>query len=139
MASTSVGPNYILDKTFTVATGETITGYQVVRGAAAGTCEVAITDAEPLLGVAQCDPNSDTTYTAGELVRVRMMGLSKVQCAAAVTVYTRVHPIGLGLVDDADPGTAADYFLGIAMEAGAALFDIITVDLTSKNTQYFTS
>jgi len=139
MGSTAVGPNYLLDKTFLVATGTTITGYQVVRGAAAGTCELATADDEPLLGVAQCDPNSDTTYVAGEAVRVRMMGLSKVQCAAAVTVYTRVHPIGLGLVDDGNPGTAADYFLGIAMEAGTNLFDVITVDLTSKNTQYFTS
>jgi len=42
-------------------------------------------------------------------------------------------------MDDAAPGSAADYFLGIALEAATALFDIITVDLTSKNTQYFTS
>ena len=139
MAATSVGPNYILDKTWLVATGNTITGYQVVRGAAAGTCEIATDDSEPYLGVAQLDPNSDTTYTAGEAVRVRMLGLSKVQVAAAVAVYTRLSVIGLGLVDDANPGTAADYFLGISMEAGGQVFDIITVDLTSKNTQYFTS
>lgn len=139
MGSTAVGPNYVLDKTFIVASGNTITGYQAIRGAAAGTCEIATDDSEPYLGVAQLDPNEGVTWTAGEIARVRMLGLSKVQCGAAVTIYTRVHSIGLGLVDDAAPDTAADYFLGIALEAGSQLFDIITVDLTSKNTQYFTT
>jgi hypothetical protein len=111
----------------------------VLVGSAAGTCAVAANDASPYLGVAQLDPNEGVTLTAGDTVRVRMNGISKVQVAAAVTIYTRVRVVALGLVDDANPGTAADYFLGIALDAGTNLFDIINVDLTSKNTQYFTS
>lgn len=139
MGSTAVGPNYVLDKTFLVASGYTITGYQAVEGVAAGTCMPADADDAPYLGVAQLDPNEGITLSAGDVVRVRMLGLTKVQCAAAVTVYNRVRVVALGLVDDANPGTAADYWLGLAMEAGSQLFDIITIDLTNKNTQYFTS
>ena len=138
MAST-VGPNYVLDKTYTIASGSTITGYQAVKGSTATTCALATDDASPYLGVAQLDPNEGVTLVAGDTVRVRMLGISKVQAAAAITAFTRVHSVGLGLMDDAAPGSAADYFLGIALEAATALFDIITVDLTSKNTQYFTS
>ena len=139
MGSTAVGPNYILDKTFEVASGQTITGYQVVKGITAGTCQYAVDDSIPYLGVAQLDPNEGVTLTAGDTVRVRMLGLSKVQAAGAIAVYARVHVIGLGLVDDGNPGAAADYWLGQAMEAATALYDIVTVDLSLKNTQYFTS
>lgn len=139
MASTSVGPNYVLDKTFTVATGYTITGYQALEGVAAGTCMPADADDAPYLGVAQLDPNEGVTLVAGDTVQVRMLGLTKVQCAAPVAVFARVRVVALGLVDDADPGAAGDYWLGLAMEAGDQLFDIITIDLTNKNTQYFTS
>jgi hypothetical protein len=139
MASTSVGPNYVLDKTFLVASGNTVTGYQAIIGSAAGTCAVATDDASPYLGVAQLDPNEGISLTAGKVVRVRMLGLTKVQVAAAVTVYNRVRVVGQGLVDDANPGAAGDYWLGLAMEAGSQLSDIITIDLTNKNTQYFTS
>jgi len=139
MASTA-GPNYVLDKTYEVATGNTITGYQIVVGSTSTTCALPSDDASPYLGVAQLDPNEGVTLTAGNTVRVRMAGISKVQAGAAVSAFARVRALGtLGLVDDANPGTAADYFLGIALEAATQLFDIITVDLTSKNTQYFTS
>jgi len=139
MGATAIGPNYILDKTFEVASGYTITGYQALEGVAAGTCMPADGDDAPYLGVSQLDPNEGVTISAGETVRVRMLGLSKVQAAAAVAVYAKVRVVALGLVDDANPGTAGDYWLGQAMEAATQLFDIITVDLTLKNTQYFTS
>jgi len=137
MSSTSVGPNYVLDKTFTVASDNTITGYQALVGSAAGTCAVATNDTSPYLGVAQLDPNEGISLAAGKIVRVRMLGLTKVQVAAAVAIYTQVRVVGQGLVDDATPGSAGDFWLGLAMEAGTQLGDIITIDLTNKNTQYF--
>lgn len=139
MAQTTVGPNYILDKTFTVATGQTITGYQVVEGVAAGTCQPAADDASPYLGVAQLDPAEGVTLSAGDTVRVRMMGISKVVAGEALAIYTQVRVLAGGLVDDATPGAAGDYYVGTALEAAAQLSDIITVDLSSKNTQYFAS
>jgi len=132
MASTSIGPNYVLDKTFTLASGNTVTGYQVVQGSAAGTCQVSVTGTSPLLGVAQLDPNEGVTLSAGDVVRVRMLGISKVQSAAAVTIYTNVRPVGQGLVDDAAAGPG-EYYLGQALSAATQLFDIIEVDLTNKN------
>lgn len=139
MAATSVGPNYILDKTFEVATGQTITGYQAVEGVAAGTCQPAADDASPYLGVAQLDPNEGVTLTAGQTVRVRMLGLTKVQVAAAVAIYAQVRVVGQGMIDDGAAGAAGDYWLGLSLEAATQLNDIITIDLTNKNTQYFTS
>lgn len=132
MASTSVGPNYVLDKTFELAAGSTITGYQVVRGSAAGTCAVAVTGANMLLGVAQLDPNEGLTLVAGDTVRVRMLGISKVQAAAAVAIYQQIRVVGQGLVDDANPGPG-EYFLGQSLSAATQLGDIIEVDLTNKN------
>lgn len=139
MSSTAIGPNYLLDKTFTVASGQTITGYQAVRGAAAGTCEVATDDTEPYLGVAQLDPNEGITLIAGQTVRVRMFGISKVQAAEAVAIYQQVRAEGLGLVNDGTPSVTGDFWLGLSMEAATALSDIIDVDLSNKNTQYFTT
>lgn len=139
MGSGSIGPNYVLDKTFEIATGYTITGYQAVVGVAAGTCMPASSDGSPYLGVAQLDPNEGVTLVAGDSVRVRMLGISKVQAAAAISVYSMVRVVALGLVDDANPGAAGDYWLGLALDAASQLCDIIDVDLTSKNCQYFTS
>ena len=141
MASTSVGPNYILDKTFLVATGYTITGYQVVaQGSTAGTCNPPANDASPFLGVAQLDPNEGVTLTAGKTVRVRMMGITKAQAGAAITTNTPVSVLGtLGLVDDITPGTVGDYWVGVALEAASQLGDIITIDLTNKNSRYAAS
>jgi len=140
MVAGSIGPNEVLDKTFKLSSGETITGYQVVRrGDNQGECEVATNDTEPYLGVAQVNPNGGVTLTADDAVRVRMAGISKVQCAAAVAADTKIAVVGQGLVDDATPGTAGDYYIGLALEAGAQLIDVITVDLANKNTQYFAS
>ena len=139
MGAGAIGPNYVLDKTFEVSSGQTITGYQAVIGVGVGTCRPAPSDASPYLGVAQLDPNEGITLTAGDVVRVRMLGLTKVQCALAVAIYQQVRVLGLGLIDDATPGTAGDFWLGLSMEAGSQVFDIITMDLTNKNTQYFTT
>lgn len=139
MAASTIGPNYVLDKTFLVASGNTITGYQVVTGAGAGQCAIATNDAGPYLGVAQLDPNEGISLTAGKTVRIRMLGISKVQVANAVGLWTQLHVVGQGLVDDTTPGVAGDFWLGLALDAATQLSDIITVDLTNKNTQYFTS
>ena len=140
MADGSTGPNYVLDKTFKLATGETITGYQVVyQHTTAGECKVATGPGTPYLGVAQLDPNDGVTLTAGDSVRVRMMGISKVQAAAAVAINGKVAVTGLGLVDDPAPYGAGSYYLGIALSAATQLYDEIEVDLSNKNSQYFTS
>lgn len=140
MGSGTIGPNYLLDKTFTLASGETITGYQVVyQHSTAGQCKVATTDGTPYLGVAQLDPNDGVTLTAGDSVRVRMMGISKVQAGNAISINGLLAVTGQGLVDDATPGTAGDYYLGLALSAATQLFDEIEVDLSNKNSQYFAS
>ena len=126
----TTGPNSVLDKTFKVATSNTITGWQtVILGTHGG--EIALPSAATnlFMGITQVNPNEGVTYTAGKYVTVRMLGISKAVAAEAISSGTRVTTTGVaGAVTD---GTAAgNTGLGIALEEAYATGDVIDVLLT---------
>jgi len=112
--------------TFKVASGQTLTGYQVVKlkdnvtQADALEIEVCTDASERPLGIAQVD--DDTTLTGGDLVTVRMLGVSKAIAGAAIDPRDTVSPGGNGLATTA---TTTDnyYYLGYALTKASQVFD----------------
>jgi hypothetical protein len=124
-----VGPYSVLDMTFKVASGTTITGYQAVKaGTNGGEIAVSTTYSDVVLGITQVNPAMQTTYAAGKYVTVRMLGISKCVAAAAVTSGTRVSSIGGGAV--AAQATAGAIVAGIALEQSYSTGELIDVLLT---------
>jgi hypothetical protein len=124
------GPNAVLDKTFKVASSTTITGWQVVKGGThGGEVTLASANTDIYLGVAQVNPNEGVTYTAGEFVTVRMLGITKAIAAEAISSGTRVTAIGAagGITDTTGAGYTG---LGIALEEAYSTGDVIDVLLT---------
>jgi len=124
------GPNSVLDKTFKVASSNTITGWQVVKlGTNGGEIALSSAATDLHIGIAQVNPNEGVTYTAGKYVTVRMLGISKAVAQGAITSGTRVVTAGAaGAVDDA--GAAGNTGVGIALEQAYAMGEIIDVLLT---------
>lgn len=101
-----------------------------------GSGEVAVAAAgDPAIGVLQNKPSAQ-----GRSATVRVLGVSKVEAGAAITVGARVASNASGkavtataaTVDTSDAGVASDAVvgsnvLGIALEAAAADGDIIPV------------
>jgi len=123
----------ILDLTFTVATGETITGYQVVYMNDSDlvrydAMEVKVSD-DPSgypIGIAQVDDYQ--TVAAGETVTVRLRGVSK----AISNTHTNISagdvcsPGAAGRVDTAAT-TSHTWNLGRAITRSEQLFDELLV------------
>jgi len=125
------GPNSVLDKTFRVASGQTITGYQAVKLASQGG-EIALTSAasDRVIGVTQVDPGEGISYGAGRHVPVRLMGITKVVTRGAVVSGSLVVPVanGYGAVDDG--GSTGNTVVGIALESAWTHGQLINVLLT---------
>jgi len=123
------GPNSVLDKTFKVASGVTITGYQAVMLASKGG-EIQLTSATSSLaiGVAQVNPGEGISYTAGRNVPVRLLGISKAVANAVIVSGARVTPTGAyGMVATA---TTGNFQVGLALESAWAHGQLIDVLLT---------
>ena len=120
----------VLDMTFTLASGQTLTGHQVVKlkddvtRADAMEIEVCTDASERPLGIAQVDEGS--TVSAGEQVTVRLLGVSKAIAGAAFDPRDTVSPGGNGLVAAA---TTTDnyYYLGWALTKTSQAFDEMLV------------
>src|SRR5512143_2202591 len=118
------------DMPFTLASGVTITGYQVVIPNTSPTnpddFEIKVADAGTTvpLGVAQVDDN--VSLTAGEVVTVRLGGITKAIAADSFAVGAHLVPTAAGLVTDTDPATGK-WFVGIALTSAAQLGDEVLV------------
>ena len=126
----TTGPNAVLDKTFKVASGTTITGWQLAKlGTHGGEITLSTASTDIHMGICQVNPSLGVTYTAGKYVTVRMLGISKAVALAAISSGTRVVEAGVGGVVD-DAGAAGDTCVGIALEEAYAMGEIIDVLLT---------
>jgi len=126
----TTGPNSVLDKTFKVASDNTITGWQLVKlGTHGGEIALSTAATDVHMGICQVNPNEGVTYTAGKYVTVRMLGISKAVALAAITSGTRVVEAGVGGVVD-DAGAAGNTCVGIALEEAYSMGDVIDVLLT---------
>lgn len=123
----------ILDMTFEVATGETITGYQVVKiddsdslRYDAKRVKVCTDPSGYPVGVAQNDDYN--TLTAGDPVTVRIRGISKVisNTHTNISAGDTVSPGAAGRVDVAT-ATRETWNLGVAITRGEQLFDELLV------------
>lgn len=114
------------DTTWTLASGTTLTGHQVVIPNTSPTnpddFEVLVSDTGTTypLGVAQVDDG--VTLAAGEQVTVRLYGVSKARAADSFSVGARLFPTATGLVTDSSPGTDK-WIVGIALTSAAQLGD----------------
>lgn len=118
------------DQPFSLASGVTITGYQVVNLNTSPTnpddMEIQVPNdgtAYPL-GIAQVDDN--VSLGAGEVVAVRVWGPSKAIAAGAISVGAVVVPTTNGRVTSTDPSTGK-WKLGIALTSAAQLGDELVV------------
>jgi hypothetical protein len=125
-----IGPVDVLSMSFKVASGSTITGYQVVKiGTNGGEVALASAATDIPLGIAQVNPQQGMSYGAGREVTVRMLGISHVVATTAVTSGNRVSVIsGTGAVKGS--GAAGDLVVGIALESSWTTGELITVLLT---------
>jgi len=123
-------PHVVLDKGFIA--GEAINQFDLVKLVSAETINKADTDNEAILGVAQETATSDDA-TAGRVINVRLLGVSRVIADADLTIYTNVvshddgsvkamaaatkqKVVGLLLTDPAAQGDHADILLTPGVE-----------------------
>lgn len=122
--------NYEKDQTFTLASGESVTGFQVVMMNASPTnpddLEVKVHSAGDLypVGVAQYD--GAAALTAGKQVTVRIWGVTKAKAAGAINPGQPVYPTATGHVAGGNPSTSR-YWLGCALTKATQLGDEILV------------
>ena len=112
--------------TFLSAADYSATPYRLVYVSAADTvtrCAVASTPAQRPIGVLTDNVGS----ASGDPVSVQMGGIAKVECGAAVAAGAAVttDSAGRGITTT----TAADFCLGVALEAGSAAGSIIAVSI----------
>lgn len=125
--------NSVLDKSFQVATGNTITGWAVVRLISGSglleICDEAIeaTGTGPI-GVAQVEFNEGVSKVVNDWCPVRLIGISKVVADAAVGAGKPVKPTQYGRVILNE--TAGARSVGITLQAATAQWDEIDVLLT---------
>jgi hypothetical protein len=126
----SLRGNYEKDQTFTLATGETITGYVAVIPNTSPTnvddleCKVADSGTTVPIGIAQVDDIS--SLAAGDTVSVRCWGVSKAIAAGAISPGAHVAPTATGLMTSTAPD-AGKWFVGIALTKATAMFDELLI------------
>jgi hypothetical protein len=124
-----MGPNFVLDKGFKVTTATAVTKFRAVKLASVDVCAQCTTLGEIPLGVAQEDcPAADAT--AGRVIDIRVIGISRVIAAGALAINTRVRVDANGRVVALAAATANQNQLGILLAAATALDDQVDCLLT---------
>ncbi|MCA1799982.1 MAG: DUF2190 family protein [Actinobacteria bacterium] len=119
-----MGPNELLDKGY-VATAATPL-FTIVKQTGVESAELNTTAGGDWLGVAQEEPNADDV-AVGRVFRVRLLGISRVVAAGAITARDKVTSDVNG---EAVAATAGDHVVGIALTESTAAGDWINVLLT---------
>lgn len=118
------GPSTILAKPFLA--GGAITQYRAVKIAAGETVTTATAGTDSVIGICQEEVTAGDA-TAGRLVNVMMLGVSRCIAGAAITIGATVMTDATGRVVAA---TATNRPIGIALQAASAAGDHVDVFLT---------
>lgn len=119
-----MGPNEVLDKGYIA--GDEIPLFHIVKQNGVETAELNDGAGDDWLGVAQEEANEeDAEY--GRVIRVRLMGISRIVAAEAITERDRVASDDGG---KAVVATDGDHVVGIALTEAAEDGDWINVLLT---------
>jgi len=99
-------------------------GYVVKIGAADNGVILADDNDEPYVGIVDSVP-----LAAAGSVGIQSHGIGRVVCGGTVTRGTLVQADAAGKIIDFVPGAGTEYYLGLALESGAAN-EVVRVNLT---------
>jgi len=124
------GPNYVLDKGFKAGGAAAIRQWRCVRMTAVDTCAEANTAGQVVLGVCQ-ESVSANDSSRGRVADIRIMGITRAEAGAAITLGDRLVTDNQGRVVPATAATAKQNQVGIAWAAAGAAGDYIDMLLST--------
>jgi hypothetical protein len=122
------GPNYVMDKGFQ-ATSVITQFYAVKQGASDQTATIVTGTTDLVLGIAQ-EAATAANVTAGRIINVRLLGISRCVASAAITRGARVVVTATGKMAAASAAVGAQNIVGVAMMSAGADGDHFDVLLT---------
>lgn len=123
-----MGPNYVLDKGFRLSNGgaaQSIYRFMKLVDENSVTQAAAITD--KCIGVTQMRVDADESATGNVTLDIRILGITKVEAAAAIALGANVAPSANGRAQTA---ASTQFVHGIALQPAAAAGELIDVLLT---------
>jgi hypothetical protein len=122
-----VGPNYVLGKGFRLSNGgAALSIYRFVKLVDENSVTPAAAITDKCIGVTQDRIDAADSATGQAQVDVRMMGITKVEAAAAIALMDFVAPSANGRAQTA---VATQFAMGIALQPAAAAGEWIDVFL----------